>query len=124
MARRGLLHQVAGMCRLKHPALAGAAHGAALGQTLAVVGAKVAGLVLLARAAPATVVATHYRDRLLLRTENQSFEAFSKIHDAILRGRFAAQNAGSLAEGSNSVNSLWYRPVAGSHRGLTHGRSW
>ena len=52
-----------------------------------------AGLVLLARTAPAAVVATEHRNRLLLGPENQSFEALAKIHAAILRGQFAAQSA-------------------------------
>ena len=101
---------------LEHPTLAGGAHGAALGQTLAIVGGKVALLVLPTRTAPATVVATEYRNGLLLRAEDQSFEAFAKIHVAISRGQLAAQNAGTLAEGSYSVNYRLSRPIAGKVR--------
>ena len=79
---------------LKHPALAGGAHGTSLGQPFAVVGAKVAHLVLPTRAAPAAVVATHHRDRLLLGTENQPFEALAKIHAANLRGGLPLKTPG------------------------------
>ena len=89
---------------LEHPTFTGAAHGAALGQPLAVVRGKVARLVLLSRTTPATIVATEDRNGLLLRAEDQSFKAFSKIHVAVSCGQIAAQNAEILSEESDSVN--------------------
>jgi len=73
--------------RLEHAALSRTTDGATIGRALAVIGGEMAGFVLLSRTAPALVVATEHRNRLLFGAENQSFEALSKIHAAILRGQ-------------------------------------
>ena len=78
-------------------------HSAAFGLAFAIVRRQVAGLVLLARATPAAVIATENRDCLLLGSEYQSFEAFTKIH-AIHPPRLkkAARNS------KNSIKSVLF----------------
>jgi hypothetical protein len=49
-------------------------------RSLAIVGCEVAGFVLLLRTAPATVVATEYRDGLLFRSENEAFDTLADVH--------------------------------------------